>query len=104
MNRLATTIFLFSFLFYHQRTAADPVLGDVGQLVSVFENETDAAKRVLLLRKDPERETSELLKALMQRGQHLYDEGDYPHAIAVQQTAVLLAKDLHDPISQANAA
>jgi len=104
MNRLATTIFLFSFLFYHQRIAAEPVLADISQLVSALENETDAAKRLLLLRKDPERETSELLKALMQRGQHLYDEGDYPHAIAVLQTAVLLAKDLHDPIGQANAA
>src|SRR5258708_15811910 len=101
MNRLATTIFLFSFLFYHQRTAAEPVLADVGQLVSAFENETDAAKRLLLLRKDPERETSELLKALMQRGQHLYDEVDYPHAIPVHQPPLFLPKDLHHPTTHA---
>ncbi|HXM03959.1 MAG TPA: tetratricopeptide repeat protein, partial [Chthoniobacterales bacterium] len=103
MKRLVSAIFLISFLVGNQRLPAEPSEADVNQLVKALESETDAANRDLLLRKNPELETAQLLKALMQRGQQLYDEGDYPHAIAVQQTAIVVAKDLHDPIAQANA-
>jgi CHAT domain-containing protein/tetratricopeptide (TPR) repeat protein len=103
MKRLVSIIFLLSFLFGHHRVIAEQVAGDVNQLVKALENESDVAKRLVLLRKSPQCETGELLKALKQRGQQLYDDGDYPHAIAIQQTAIVVAKDLHDPIGQANA-
>jgi len=103
-RRLTSTILLFSLLFCHQRLVAEPVEDDMNRLVQTLENESDAEKRLLLLRKYPDHETTELLRALIQRGQHLYDEGDYLHAIAVQQTAIVLAQDLHDPTAQANAA
>ena len=102
--KLTSTIIVLSFLFCHERIPAESIGADINQLVSVLENETDATKRLVLLRNDSERETKELLRALMQRGQHWYDEGDYPRAIAVQQAAIVVAKDLHDPIGQANAA
>lgn len=104
MNRLACAIFLLIFLACDQRFRAAPAQPDVNQLVKDFETETDSAKRLLLLREYPERETAGLLRALTQRGQELYDDGDYRHAIAVQETAITLAKDLRDPIGQANAA
>ena len=103
MNRITSAIFLLCLLLGNQRLLGEPTKPDVNQLVKPFEAETDAAKRLLLLRKYPEGETMELLRALTQRGQQLYDDGDYSHAIAVQQTAIALAKDLHDPILQANA-
>jgi CHAT domain-containing protein/tetratricopeptide (TPR) repeat protein len=104
MKLLASTIFFPSFLFCHQPVIAEPVEADVNQVVNALEKESDVAKRLLLLRQNPQCETSELLKALKRRGQQLYDDGDYSHAIVVQQTAIAVAKDLHDPVGQANAA
>ncbi|MBV8215988.1 MAG: CHAT domain-containing protein [Verrucomicrobia bacterium] len=104
MEILAIAILFFSFLFDCQRSLAEPTEAEITQLVKAFETETDSVRRLQLLRQHSEHETSELLKALTQRGQQLYDEGDYPHAIALQQTAIVLAEDLHDLAGQADAA